>query len=146
MKRKRVIGTTEEAIRKEESLLSRDLPPSFRFWLLDNNGLGIEGVNIYPIRDERDIRMTWESISYNKNNSWAAWLENFEEDEIEFIHLLPFADYGTGDYYCFDYSEVKEDGECPVVIWSHETGETEPRANTFSEFSRRVAARELDDD
>jgi len=105
MRRPRTIGTTEAAIKKGEDFLKRKLPTSFRKWLLINNGLGIDGVNIYPVRDERDVRKTWASLSYNLNNGWAAWLENFEETEANFSHLLPFADFGTGDYYCFDYSE-----------------------------------------
>ena len=146
MKRSRVIGTTEEKIKKEEASLNRDLPPSFRKWLLENNGLDIEGVHIYPIRDERDVRKTWESLTYNLENGWAAWLDNFEEEEMHFSHLLPFADYGTGDYYCFDYSSINNVGECPVVRWSHETGETELRAKNYSEFTEKVLAGEFDHD
>lgn len=146
MKRPRVIGTTEEAIRREETSLNRTLPESFKLWLLKNNGLGIEGVHIYPVKDERDVRKTWESLSHNFENNWAGWLENFEEEDIEFSHLLPFADFGTGDYYCFDYSNIKENGECSIVRWSHETGETELRASNFGEFVEKVLAGEFDYD
>ncbi len=146
MKRHRIIGTTEEAIAREETALNRRLPMSFRAWLLENNGLDIEGVHIYPVRDERDIRKTWESLSYNLENGWAAWLENFEEEQIDFSHLLPFADYGTGDYYCFDYSVTEDGKEQPVVRWSHETGETEYRARDFFEFRQRVLAGDFEYD
>jgi hypothetical protein len=146
MKRSRVIGTSEEAIKKEESSLNRNLPPSFREWLLKNNGLDIEGVHIYPIRDERDVRKTWESLTHNLENGWAAWLENFEEEEMDFSHLLPFADYGTGDYYCFDYSSISDSGECPIVRWSHETGETEFRANDFTELKKKILAGDFEYD
>ncbi len=146
MKRSRVIGTTEEAIKNEEAILKRQFPGTFKRWLLENNGLGIEGVHIYPVRDERDIRKTWESIAHNFNNGWARWLENFEEEDVEFSHLLPFADYGTGDYYCFDYSSIEERGECPVVRWSHETGETEFRAKDYLEFEEKVLSGEFDYD
>ena len=77
MKRHRVIGTTEEAINKEEDSLGRSLPNRFKQWLLQNNGIDIEDVHIYPVRDERDVRKTWESLAYNFNNGWAEWLENF---------------------------------------------------------------------
>ncbi len=58
MSRSRIIGTVEEALQIEESLLGRKLPRSFRNWLLENNGLDIGEVHIYPVRDERDTRKT----------------------------------------------------------------------------------------
>lgn len=146
MKRPRVLGTTEEAIDVEESLLRRELPRSFRVWLLENNGLDIAGVHIYPVRDERDIRKTWESLSYNLEKGWAAWLPNFEDEKIDLSYLLPFADYGTGDYYCFDYAAPCNGNERPVVRWSHETGETEFRAKDFTQFKDKVVSGEFGND
>ncbi len=146
MSKRRIIGTTEEAIKKEESSLGRNLSPHFRRWLLENNGIDIEDVHIYPIRDERDVRKTWESLSYNFTNGWASWLGNFEDMGLEFTHLLPFADFGTGDYYCFDYSSESIDNEMPIVIWSHETGKTDFRANDFDEFVEKVQSGELQND
>lgn len=145
MKKKRVIGTTAAAINEEEKKLGESLPSDFVDWLLANNGLSIEGVHIYPIRDERDVRKTWESISYNLENGWAQWLQNFEDEEIDFENLLPFGDFGTGDYYCFDYSQPSK--EKPIIVhWSHETGETEFRANSFSEFKQKIEAEEFEYD
>lgn len=145
-KHPRVFGTTEEAIAKAEATLGRVFPPSFRDWLLQNNGHNIEGVHIYPIKDERDPRMTWDSIDRLYQNGWADWLANFEDEDRDFSHLLPFADYGTGDFYCFDYSRINSAGETPIVRWSHETGETEDRAATFPEFVVKVEAGEFDYD
>ena len=145
-KRQRVIGTTVEAIQKAEQALGRALPPSFTGWLTEHNGLDLENVHIYPIRDERDIRKTWESIVHNYQNGWAAWLETFLEEKMEFSHLLPFADFGTGDYYCFDCHSHSDGGEYAIVHWSHETGETTPRASTFADFVEKVSAGEFDDD
>ena len=137
-KHARVIGTTEEAIVQAEKELDRRLPPSFRAWLLAKNGLDIEGVSVYPVFDERDPRKTWDSIVRNYRNGWAEWLDNFRDEPLTFDHLLPFADYGTGDFYCFDYNELQLNGECPVVRWSHETGECDPRASSFEEFEQKV--------
>jgi cell wall assembly regulator SMI1 len=137
-KRPRVIGTTEEAISKAEKEIGFRFPPSFHSWLLENNGLHLEGVDsIYPVYDERDPRMTWDSIVRNyKEAGWAQWIDNFEGygEPFNFDHLLPFAEVGNGDCYCFDYSRVETDGEAPVVLWSHEGGETEDQAANFNEF------------
>ncbi|MDQ4123537.1 MAG: SMI1/KNR4 family protein [Acidobacteriota bacterium] len=137
-KRQRVIGTTNEAVDKAEIELGFRFPPSFRAWILKNNGLGVEGITIFPIYDERDARKTWDSIVRNYRENWKDWLVNFEDDEMSFDHLLPFADYGTGDFYCFDYARMNENGEAFIVRWSHETGEIEDRAKTFAEFVEKA--------
>lgn len=139
-KRPRVFGTTEDAIAKAEAVLSRTFPTSFHAWLLENNGRSIEDVTIFPVMDERDPRMTWDSIDRRFRAGWADWLANFDDEERDFTHLLPFADYGSGDYYCFDYSRLDPRGETPVVRWSHETGETDDRAESFAEFVIKCGA------
>ena len=96
--------------------------------------------------DDRDPRKTWNSIDREFVGSWAAWLQNFEDEGRDFSHLLPFAEFGTGDFYCFDYTGEHPDGEYPVVRWSHETGDTEPRAKSFTEFALRVVAGDYDHD
>ncbi len=146
MKRQRIIGTSLEAVRLEEARLCKTLPPSFVAWLLQNNGLDIEGVHIYPVKDDRDIRKTWDSISHNYENGWASWVANFEGQNIDFSNILPFANYGTGDYYCFDYSQMLPNGECSIVRWSHETGECEFRASTFAEFREHIMSGKYDFD
>ena len=145
-KRPRIIGTTDEAIDKAEAALGRKLPHSLRHWLLQNNGRGIEDVTIFPVFDSRDARTTWDSIDKRFNTGWKDWLANFDEGLDAFSHLLPFADFGSGDYYCLDYSQVSTSGEPPVVKWSHETGETEHRADTFSEFAIMAKEGEFSDD
>jgi hypothetical protein len=136
MARVRIIGTVEAAIEIEESLLDRKLPQSFRAWLLENNTLGIGDVHIYPVRDERDTRKTWNSLSYNLKNEWAESLIGFDKER--FCHLLPFADLVTGEYFCFDYSVREEAGEWPVVRWTPETGKTEFYAIDFTDFKRKI--------
>ena len=146
----RVIGTTEKAIVKAEEEIGFRFPPSFRAWLLENNGLHLDGVDsIYPVYDERDPRKTWDSIVRNyKEAGWAQWIDNFEgyDEPFNFDHLLPFAEVGNGDCYCFDYSRTQANGETPVVLWSHETGDTEKRAATFTEFMEKAKLGEYETD
>jgi hypothetical protein len=145
-KHPRVLGTTETAIAREEALLGRALPLSFHAWLLENNGRDLDGVHIYPVLDDRDPRKTWDSLSRNLRERWAAWLENFPGRDEEFSRLLPFASFGTGDYYCFDYGHIFRTAETPVVLWSHETGDTEPRGESFEEFRKRLLEGEFKHD
>jgi hypothetical protein len=141
----RTIGTTEDNVARAERELGRRLPPSFRRWILQNNGLGLGAVHVYPVLDDRDPRKTWDSIVRNFKVGWEAWLEIFAPEREAFAGLLPFADFGTGDYYCFDYSQLGDRGEPVVVLWSHETGECEARGESFEEFARRLQAGEFED-
>jgi cell wall assembly regulator SMI1 len=145
-KHPRVFGTTDDAIARAEAALGRTFPPSFREWLLENNGKDIEGVTIFPVMDQRDPRMTWDSIDRRFNEGWKSWLENFADEKRSFTHLLPFAEFGTGDCYCFDYSRPDSQGEVPIVRWSHETGDCDDRARSFPEFAIKVLAGEFEYD
>ncbi len=148
-KRPRVFGTTEQAITIAEESVNFRFPPSFRSWLLENNGLDLQGIDsIYPVYDERDPRSTSDSIVRNYQVGWAQWINNFEGygEPFNFEHLLPFAEVGNGDCYCFDYSRLEADGETPIVLWSHETGETDDRATTFSEFVEKAGDGKYDSD
>jgi len=111
-----------------------------------NNGLDAGGVSIFPVYEERDARKTWDSIVRNYRVNWTAWLETFADEEMDAAHLLPFGEFGTGDYYCFDYSRARADEEVPVVRWSHETGETEDRAETFTAFLEMLRQGEYKND
>lgn len=72
-----MIGTTDETISTAEAQLAFKFPPSFREWLLKNNGKGIEDVTIFPVYDERDARKTSDSIVRNFDESWKSWIEHF---------------------------------------------------------------------
>ncbi len=144
-KRGRTIGTTTDALDRAEKELGKRLPSSFRKWLAENNGTGADAVRIFPVLDDRDQRKTWDSI-VRQRSLWQSYCSDVLGSQDEFDSLLPFADFGTGDYYCFDYSNVDKAGEPAVVHWSHETGETSPRAVSFTDFLQRLAVGEFDDD
>jgi cell wall assembly regulator SMI1 len=141
-KHPRVIGTTPEAISRAEQALGRSLPLSFRKWLLQHNGQwGIDAIKVFPVLDDRDQRSTWDSIVRNYQQVGQQWLRIHPATE----QLLPFAEFGTGDYYCFDYSQTDTTGEPPVVLWSHDTGTTEHRADCFTEFVELAESGEFHD-
>jgi cell wall assembly regulator SMI1 len=143
MSRSRVIGATDAAISKAETELGFQFPRTFREWLKQNNSRSIEDVTIFPVFDERDPRKTWDSIVRNYTSNWKSWLENYGP-EYDSAHLLLLGEFGTGDYFCFDYSQIGESGEAPIVLWSHETGEAEFAVNDFAEFVEFVESGELE--
>lgn len=145
-KQARVIGTTAEAIAQAEAETGFRFPLSYRDWLLSRNGLGIEAIRVFPVFDERDPRKTWDSIVRANKGAKSYWAEVFAEDDRSFDDLLAFAEFGTGDYYCFDYSVPTEPSEYLIVLVSHETGGRSPRANTFAEFAAKAASGAFDGD
>ena len=145
-KHPRTIGTTENAISAAEAELGFRLPASFRQWLIENNGLGIEDISIFPVFDDRDPRKTWNSIVREREIATDYWSDVFGNDGKSFSDLLPFAAFGTGDYYCFDFSQPSGQDEYVVVHVSHETGECTFRANSFAEFAAKAAQGEFECD
>ena len=134
MKKARVIGTSLDAINDAENEIGNIFPKSFSTWLMKNNGKTLNGLPIFPVFDSRDPRKTWDSISRHFKVDWKEWLENFADEDIDFSFLLPFSNFGTGDYYCFNYAKLGHAEEPVIVLWSHETGEITEIADCFSEF------------
>ncbi|WP_233634403.1 SMI1/KNR4 family protein [Burkholderia cepacia] len=128
------VGTTVAEIEAAEVLLGRALPRSFAAWLLLNNGRSLGGLPVFPVFDARNPRRTWNSIVRRYDEGWRAWRDNFDHTDADFSHLLPFAEFGTGDYYCFDYDRTAASCEPAVVLWSHETGETTPVSDSVTAF------------
>lgn len=142
----RFIGTNDSCVAEAERQLGRTFPPSFRDWLLANNGRSIDVVDIFPVFDSRDPRKTWDSIVRNYDGNWQDWLKNVAEWGFDSSMLLPIGTYANGDFCCLDYRQSWSDGEVAVVLWTHETGDTEYRARDFAEFLVKLAAGEFDND
>lgn len=134
MSRPRVVGTTIEAIQATEQQLGVRLPGAFVAWLLLNNGRSLGGLEIFPVFDARDPRKTWDSLVRHVEGAWQQWLDAVPEDAPDGSALLPFATFGTGDHYCFDYAAIDQAGEPGIVLWSHETGVTTRCSGCFAEF------------
>ncbi|MCC7703107.1 SMI1/KNR4 family protein [Janthinobacterium sp. GW460P] len=130
MSKKTSIGTTPDAIAAAEQALGRALPASYVQWLLVNNGRALGALSVFPVYDAANARKTWESIERHYRTDWQEWLENVDGGDA----LLPFAQFGTGDYYCFDYAQTGPSGEPVVVLWSHETGAASMVAPDFASF------------
>jgi len=142
----RVVGTTEEFIIDAERELGIKLPRSYRTWLLENNGKEIEIVRLFPVFDARDPRKTWDSIVRNYQGNWQEWRRNVADWGFDSDNLVHIGMYGNGDFCCFDYSRVRNNGEVPIVLWSHETGDTEDRAQDFTDFLVKLERGKFDHD
>ena len=134
MSKNKSIGTSPAAIAAAEQALGRPLPASYAQWLLLNNGRALGALTVFPVYDAANARKTWESIERHYREDWREWLENMGEANAGGSALLPFAQFGTGDYYCFDYAQTGPSAEAVVVLWSHETGATSTVAPDFAAF------------
>ena len=134
MSKNKSIGTSPAAIAAAEQALGRQLPASYAQWLLLNNGRALGALIVFPVYDAANARKTWESIERHYREDWRQWLENRGDADGGGSTLLPFAQFGTGDYYCFDYAQTGPSGEAAVVLWSHETGATSTVAPDFAAF------------
>ncbi|MDO8032097.1 SMI1/KNR4 family protein [Janthinobacterium sp. SUN128] len=134
MNKSKSIGTTLDAIAAAEQALGRELPASHVQWLLANNGRALGALTIFPVYDADHARKTWESITRHYREGWQEWLESMGDSGNNASSLLPFAQFGTGDYYCFDYAQTGPTGEPVVVLWSHETGAATAVAPGFAAF------------
>jgi hypothetical protein len=134
----RVIGTTEDSVSRAERELSRRLPPSFRRWILENNGRGLGSVHVYPVLDDRDPRKTWDSIVRNFKVGWEAWLEIFGTEREAFTALLPFADFDRWTTTVRLFKD-RDNGE-PVVVPGLMRPGNEPRGDSFEDPACRLKA------
>ncbi|MDN2712543.1 SMI1/KNR4 family protein [Janthinobacterium sp. SUN118] len=134
MRKNTSIGTTPAAIAAAEQALGRTLPASYVQWLLANNGRALGALCVFPVYDAANARKTWESIERHYRADWREWLEKVGGNANDADSLLPFAQFGTGDYYCFNYAQTGSAGEPVVVLWSHETGAATTVAPDFAAF------------
>ncbi|ODS37091.1 MAG: hypothetical protein A7316_02185 [Candidatus Altiarchaeales archaeon WOR_SM1_86-2] len=108
-------GANIEEIKEAEKILGVKLPESYKRFLQDFNGGGIGHFVICGIgEDHPDYQgMNIVKLTLELRNDYRPnyYIPN---------NLIPFYDYGNGDYDCFDTNKFEE-GECPVVVWNHET-------------------------
>ena len=67
-------------------------------------------------------------------NEWISWREEDEELVLsDSIRLIPFAQTGSGDLYCFLYSECNADPK--IILYLHDIyDDPDIVADTFDEF------------
>jgi hypothetical protein len=139
-KRKRVIGTTREAINLAEDALGVRLPPLMVDWLLQQNGTG----DVFPIPDPREPR-TLTGNMLDERENLLDYIEDCGGTRTDFAELVPIASVGNGDVDCLDFTNAGQ-GEIPIVIFCHETLATARRTDDFVAFLNARAQGDLEDD
>lgn len=116
-------GVDENIIGESENFIGIKLPKQYKQLLKITNGCEIGDWFIFPVKDPKNIKKTWDDLVYNNRNRPCQIPEK----------LIVFAHNGTGDYLCFKkYDENKIDDS--IYYWNHETGNQEKVAEDLRQF------------
>ncbi|EJS56433.1 SMI1/KNR4 family protein [Bacillus cereus] len=119
----RKTGVDEIDIKETEEKLGAIFPEQYRdlFKLVNNAEIG-EWI-LYPIKDSRNLKKTWDDIIRQN-------IEMREEDIPE--NLIIIGDDGSGDKLCFKINNgVMSD---VIYLWYHEDAEIEEYAQDLKGF------------
>ncbi|PEA24962.1 cell wall assembly protein [Bacillus cereus] len=119
----RKTGVDEIDIKETEEKLGAIFPEQYRdlFKLVNNAEIG-EWI-LYPIKDSRSLKKTWDDIIRQN-------IEMREEDIPE--NLIIIGDDGSGDKLCFKINNgVMSD---VIYLWYHEDAEIEEYAQDLKGF------------
>ncbi|PEB80303.1 SMI1/KNR4 family protein [Bacillus nitratireducens] len=119
----RKTGVDEIDIKETEEKLGAIFPEQYRdlFKLVNNAEIG-EWI-LYPIKDSRNLKKTWDDIIRQN-------IEMREEDIPE--NLIIIGDDGSGDKLCFKINKgVMSD---VIYLWYHEDAEIEEYAQDLKGF------------
>jgi antitoxin YobK len=100
---------SDELVASAEAAIGFKFPPTYRDFLLRYGCGDIHGHEFYGIT-HGDFQ--------NSGIPNAIWLALADRKEWQFPHhLLAVYEPGDGSKSCLDFTQRREDGECPVVIW-----------------------------
>ncbi|WP_421385346.1 SMI1/KNR4 family protein [Bacillus salacetis] len=127
-------GVDESAIKAAEDKLGAVFPEQYKelFKLVNNAEIG-EWI-LYPIKDNRNPRKTWDDIVRQNNEV---------RDEFMSENLIAIGDDGSGDKLCLKVNEGIMGEE--IYIWYHEDGEIEEYAPDLREFIISLSEEENED-
>ena len=121
-------------IKRTEERLGAEFPSSFRMTVMRDNGGEIETAEdywqLFPFFDESDKkRLSRTSNDIVRETQSARKWPNFPVD------CIAIASNGSGDLLVFKrLTSSDRKLEDTVYFWSHETGELEKKASSFSEL------------
>lgn len=114
------------SITKLEELLNIVLPYSYKRFI-QNYGCGdIFGIEIYGIVSDDKIQVDGIPSLY--------WLIKVLREEGLHNNYIAFSETGDGKYFILDTSNINEENECPVYIWSPGNFQVEKISSSFGVF------------
>lgn len=131
----RKLGVVESDIKAAEDKLGSIIPQQYKelFKLVNNAEIG-EWI-LYPIKDHRNPKKTWDDIVRQNNEV---------RDEDMSRDLIAIGDDGSGNKLCLKVNDGIMGDE--IYLWSHEDGELEEYASNLKEFIISISEEENKDD
>ncbi len=131
----RKLGVDESDIKAVEDKLGAVFPELYKelFKLVNNAEIG--EWTLYPIKDNRNLKKTWDDIVRQNTQVREEYLS---ED------LIAIGDDGSGDKLCLKVNDgIMED---KIYLWYHEDGELEEYAPDLKEFIISISEEESEDE
>ena len=125
-------GISKDIIKSVEHRLQITLPDDYKQIVLKYDG-GYPNPNHFKVGEKVEIFNNLISLDGNECNNIYEVLEDLQTRIGD--QLIPFAEDGFGNLFCFDYSDDKS-----IVFWNHEKNYYEFKEATFvcSSFSSLI--------
>jgi cell wall assembly regulator SMI1 len=108
-------GATPQEIRLAEKRLGVELPGSYKAFLGRFGWASFEGLELYGLGEDVPAYLDLVEVTLGERTQMRPHLPS---------RLIPLMNDGAGNHYCLDVASG-EQGECPVVFWDHNLGESQ---------------------
>ncbi|MDQ3703999.1 MAG: SMI1/KNR4 family protein [Chloroflexota bacterium] len=108
-------GATPQEIQLAEQQLSVVFPRSYKEFLEQFGWASLEGLELYGLGEDVPAYLDLVKVTLSERMEMRPRLPR---------PLLPLMNDGAGNHYCLDVGSG-EQGECPVVFWDHNQGESQ---------------------
>ncbi len=126
-----------KAISEAERALGQPIPPAWQEVLRASNAGRIESCEL---ADGEGCELVAVEALARARDSWRRVMQSMDFDAP--TELLPVIETEIGDVVCLDTAALAPDGDCPVALVSHETGEREREWASVAEFLEELLAGE----
>jgi cell wall assembly regulator SMI1 len=106
-------GASTHEITELESVLGLILPNNYKDFLKKYGWARFSHNELYGLG---------EDVPFHLHLLKNTLFERSEMSPSMPFNLVPILNDGSGNHYCLDCSRI-ENGECPIVFWSHELGD-----------------------
>jgi len=108
-------GATPQEIELAEERLGVEFPESYKAFLGHFGWASLEGLELYGLGEDVPTYLRLVEVTLSERTHMRPRLPN---------RLVPLMNDGAGNHYCLDVMS-REQGECPVVYWDHNLGESQ---------------------
>src|SRR5918997_7111773 len=108
-------GATPQEVELAEGRLGVVFPRSYKAFLEQFGWASLEGLELYGLGEDVPAYLDLVKVTLSERTQMRPRLPS---------RLIPLMNDGAGNHYCLDVASG-EQGECPVVFWDHNLGESQ---------------------